>query len=138
MLKLVLEFLFLTLLCIASILDIKYRRIPNYIVIAMMFIGAVALVGSCFSLEHIIGFIFPAIVLWAFSKSHHIGFGDIKLIMAVGLYYGYLPTSIILICAMLLTSCYGLFCKHKERLELKTVPFAPFVAIFCLIASALL
>jgi prepilin signal peptidase PulO-like enzyme (type II secretory pathway) len=99
----------------------------------MIMIGLISLAADGFPAQRIIGGIFPAIVLLAFKKQHQTGFGDIKLIMALGLYYGYLPASIILICAMLLISCYSLLLKRKKGKEIKTVPFAPFIAVFCLL-----
>jgi len=100
----------------------------------MLIIGGINLVASETLLPHIIGIAFPAIVLLAFRKRHHIGFGDIKLTIAIGLYYGYLPAGIILVFAMLLCACYGLLMKLKKHLEIKTVPFAPFIFVFCLLA----
>lgn len=131
------EILFLLVLCIISVSDIKYRRIPNYLIIIMAIFGIISLFAEGFPQERIIGCIFPAIVLWAFKKRHHIGFGDIKLTIVIGLYYGYLQSSVILICALLLAACYGQFLKRIKHWEIKTVPLAPFVCVFCLLVSIL-
>jgi len=128
-----LDIIFLGILCLTTVLDIRYRRIPNYTIIIMIMLGVIGLVAEGFPSQRLIGCVFPAIVLLAFNKQRQIGFGDIKLAIAIGIQYGYLPASVILICAMLLTSCYSLFIRHKKGREVKTVPFAPFITIFCLL-----
>jgi hypothetical protein len=106
-------------------------------VIIMIIIGIISIFTYGFSFQHIIGIFFPAIVLLIFSNKRHIGFGDIKLTIAVGFYYGYWQAGVILICALLLLSCYGLLLKLRQRTDIKTAPFAPFIAVFCLIGSIL-
>jgi prepilin signal peptidase PulO-like enzyme (type II secretory pathway) len=100
----------------------------------MLAIGLASFVISGSPIQRLIGIIFPAGVLWAFSKRQHIGSGDIKLTMAVGLYYGYLQAAIMLIGALLIIVCYArLFLKSTKRAKAKTVPFAPFITVICLI-----
>ena len=132
-----LEILFLLIFCITAISDIKHRRIPNYFVIILVTIGIINLVADNFPLTNIIGIVFPAIVLLAFSKRHHIGFGDIKLTIAIGLYYGYMSACVILICAMLAGSFCSFLLKRKKQLEIKSMPLAPFIFAFCLLASGI-
>lgn len=132
-----LEALFLLLLFLAAVTDIRRRRIPNTLVTLMLIIGFIGLFILRFPQERVIGCVFPAAVLWAFKKRGNIGYGDIKLMIAVGLFYGYMYASVILACALLLTPCYSLFIRKEKRPEVKTVPLAPFVAVFCLMASVL-
>jgi len=129
------EILFLLILCIIAIMDMKCRKIPNSMVVILLIIGLANIFTVEVPFQHIIGSIFPAIVLLAFSKRRHIGSGDIKLMIAVGLYYGYLQAAIMLICALLAVACYALLLQRLQKPEVKTVPFAPFIAAFCLLGS---
>lgn len=112
------------ILILASVYDLKYRIIPNYISLLVLLIGF--LYGEIYFSGILISILILAICL--FYQENYKGGGDIKLLGALGLVLGFYPISFIFILSDLLVIIFRKINKKigKEILEL---PYAPFILI---------
>jgi Flp pilus assembly protein protease CpaA len=131
---------------IAAVIDLKSRRIPNRLVVAMVAawvllmapivlldtIGAVALLR-----DSVLGFAIGGglFLLMYFVSSRGLGGGDVKLAAAAGLYlglYGILPA---ILYGTVLASLFGITLILLRKIGRKDkIPLAPFLYIGILIA----
>lgn len=124
----------LAVMSLASYFDLKHRKIPNACVLALAALAVVhmTIIGS-YAL-HIAGLMFPAAALLLLRKNSwgHIGFGDIKLTMALGLFYGCLCTGVIAMAALLMALSLSLL-RQRFSEQPNDVPFAPLLTLSSLI-----
>jgi len=126
------------LLCIVAVWDMKHHRIPNALVIAFFLLGLVRMFFLKDYASCLIGIVFPSVVLFALRiyKNEIVGFGDIKIVMAVGLFYGYLTSCIIVFIALTMLCIYAPFYKMFGN-KSDAICFGPFLALASLLGFVL-
>jgi len=129
-------------LCVATITDLRSRRIPNWLVLPFMVAGLV--VPACFDgwrgFGHSVeGFGLGALVFGVISWIGSMGMGDVKLVAAIGAWVG--PRQLVL--AMVLTAMVGglialawaiVGAFRGEVWKSRKIPYAPAIAIGTLIS----
>lgn len=78
------------LLLISAILDFYRGKIPNILILAGYCYGMIRLVYYQDVFSHILGIVFPIIVLFPLYKIGTIGAGDIKLFSMMGFYFTFM------------------------------------------------
>ncbi len=124
----IIDFFAIAVLIIASYFDIRKRIIPNITVIALFALGIVNIFLNSFYFDLIIGIIFPSIILLLLKiiLKQNIGFGDIKMLSALGFLIGYKQTFILLFISLAVCLIFSVISKKKTK---ETIPFAPFFLI---------
>jgi prepilin signal peptidase PulO-like enzyme (type II secretory pathway) len=122
-----------SILCIASVIDIKNQKIPNPLIIAAASLG----LGSTLFypnlnsiIDSILGAISAILLLGLiFITSHNsIGIGDIKLLMCVGIFLGMQSTLESIIISIFICGLVSFILMKLHFLNRKSnIPFAPFV-----------
>jgi Flp pilus assembly protein protease CpaA len=131
MIELILDVIFLCILAVCTITDLKKRIIPNSAVACLFLLGlfqiAVLLVSGESVLPNLLAFAvsLPGLQAWRCGK---IGGGDIKLLMGMGLYLGIWRMAILCI-GMALTCLIFLLWQLTQKYKPERVPFAPFLFI---------
>ena len=118
---------------LVSISDIRFKKIPNSLIVTLYLIGIVT--GRVSNAQSIIGvFVLPCILVLLSSK-FPIGGGDIKLISALGFCFGFWYQMVILVVGMSLSLAVTLITRKKAII---LGPFISFGAIFALIMGEFL
>ena len=118
---------------LVSISDIRFKKIPNSLIVTLYLIGIVT--GRVSNAQSIIGvFVLPCILVLLSSK-FPIGGGDIKLISAIGFCLGFWYQMVILVVGMSLSLAVTLITRKKAII---LGPFISFGAIFALIMGKFL
>lgn len=116
------DLLFLAILLRAAVIDYKQHMIPNYIHLAILFVG----IARCIFLRQIIdnllggGLLFLLFLVIALRTP--LGGGDVKLVGAIGFAYGYWQSL-----WLILFACIFFLIGNCKKLKEQS-PFAP--AIF--------
>ena len=80
------------ILFFAAVLDFYRGKIPNILILTGCCYGIIRLIYYQNILLHILGIIFPLIVLFPLYKIGVIGAGDIKLLSLLGFYFTFMET----------------------------------------------
>ena len=125
--------LFVALLCVASVFDLKWRIIPETLNLA---IATTSLL--CFSWGNLWGIAVAVPFLLAAVFCGGMGGGDIKLMAACGLVLG-LPRGLLaaavgLTLLLFYAAAQRIICKARGREVEKAFPLAPFLSAGCLLA----
>lgn len=141
----ILDICLLVFLILISIKDLKEKIIPNIFSLGIIFLGIIKIILGYSDFEKsIIGFgVYPIVFIFIYGyisdilKKEIIGFGDIKLMGALGFYFGYLGIynliifyNLIFILGFLFTLPIIFINKYKKNNE---IPFAPFICMGALI-----
>ncbi len=123
----------LTICYILAIIDIKYRIIPNELIILMLTIGAISIIFGVTGVSLINGVIgfFAATITFIvpFVWGGKIGGGDVKLAAAVGFLTGVSGVFHVIALMGVLVIAYCIFQKNTLWGTLNSyVPMAPFIA----------
>ena len=114
------------LLCIGSVLDIKFREIPNWISVAVIFSAVLN-----FNLQNLWGLIVAVIFFFVALFTGKIGGGDVKLIAALSVVCGLWGSFALLLLAqismLIFYAGYYLFRKINGKTADKALPFVPFI-----------
>ncbi|HSV31733.1 MAG TPA: A24 family peptidase [Atribacteraceae bacterium] len=129
-------FFALTLIYI-SLYDLKYFRIPDWTVGVVGALGLFRLIFPGFSLTHlygaVAGFTFLFILHLFFPRG--MGFGDVKLAGAIGLFLGLSWTVLAILLSFLSGAVVGILLIALRKKTLKdAVPFGPFLALGAVVA----
>lgn len=123
----------------ASVIDLDTQLLPDRITLPLLWLGLLANVGGLFtSLESAVlgavaGYTFLWIVYWAFKLAtgkEGMGYGDFKLLAALGAWLGWQALPVIVLIAACAGSVLGLVSivlSGKGR-DLR-IPFGPFLAV---------
>ena len=104
----------LYILILTGLAILNVLLIPSFM--ASAFGGA--LIGSGFLL-----------ILWIITKHRGIGFGDVKLMVPLGLYFGVVNTVLVLYFSFIIGGLVGILLLVSKKATMKTaVPFGPFLA----------
>ncbi|WP_051569329.1 prepilin peptidase [Alkaliphilus transvaalensis] len=133
------ELAFFSLLLLCSIYDIRKRIIPNNIILGILMLGLFRLIVSAMDIGSLWGFFIPAFPLLVvkFFNPKYIGAGDIKLLMAIGVWVGYKSNILVYILACTLALVWALLHITLKK-QIKTVPFAPFITVAVAITVAMI
>lgn len=122
-----------------SYLDIRYRKIPNFIIAILLTIGVCFVPFSDNIPSSLLGLFFPAFILLLLNipfKSF-IGGGDIKLIMCIGLFIGISNNFIVFFIASILTLLFSTLRQIFYKTALPSLPFCPFLLISLLFSESI-
>lgn len=131
------EIFFVALLCVASVMDLTKRIVPDWIclgitVISIIEFAPIKLLGILIALPFLLAAVFFG----------GMGGGDIKLMAACGLVLG-LPKGLLAAMAglsllLIYVGIYRIVCKVQRREAKKVFPLAPFLSAGCLLAYFIL
>ncbi|MBT2293159.1 prepilin peptidase [Paenibacillus albidus] len=128
--KLLLLSSLLILLLLCSLSDIRWRKIPNSLVILILGLGVLHMLLYGSVLNSVTGLLLPAAPLLLLRRYYSsIGAGDIKLIATVGVWLGGLLNLSLFMAACLLCALVLLLKRAYTDHFPRSVPFAPFLAI---------
>lgn len=132
-LKLSLEALVLLLVGLSSYYDIKFRRIPNLIIIFLMVTNVFYIIINNILLDSLLGMFIPALLFVFINGSYgnFIGNGDIKLLAAIGLFIGYKGNLMVFTGSCIACIVFTVFSKLLFKKSIPKLPLAPFT-FFCL------
>ena len=120
------ESLLIICLLLVSINDIKKRKIPNSLVVAIYLIGILNIISGRVSYaDSIAGLSILPVIILSVSKicNFKVGMGDIKLISAIGFCLGLLSQMFVVSIGMSVSLIYILI-KRK-----KTIALGPFIGL---------
>ena len=129
--QLVLDGMFLSILAVCTITDLKKRIIPNSAVACLFLLGLlnvvlIAISGiSIFPYPIAVIVMLPSLVAWRNGK---IGGGDIKLLLGMGLYLGIWRMTVVCIGMILPCLGYLLYLAIRKARPVR-VPLAPFMLV---------
>lgn len=126
---------FLILLLI-SLIDIRLQIIPNELTVALgvVAIGMLALDGSAsIWINHLIAAVGAALFfggLIAVTRGKGMGVGDVKLVFALGLLFGWPATLLVVMLAFVIGAAVGVALIVAKAKGMKSaLPFGPFLAL---------
>jgi prepilin signal peptidase PulO-like enzyme (type II secretory pathway) len=137
--RLAADLVFIAMLAVVTVTDLRRRVIPNRVLLAAMAVGMppVALADAASLPGHLIaalagGGTFLGLAL---ARPGGFGMGDVKLIAAMGLFLGEAVLAAVLV-ALLTGSLFGfaLCLRHGAAAIKWTIPFGPFLALGGLVA----
>ena len=121
-----------------AVIDAQHQLLPDCLTLPLLWLGLLcntqylftspiaAIWGGC------IGYLFLWAVYWLFkllTKKEGIGYGDFKLLAALGAWYGWTSLPIILLISSLLGSIFGVFFMFWHRQHHNTpIAFGPWIA----------
>lgn len=130
-------FVFLYFLWVLAWIDALYYLLPDALTLLLLWAGLLyqalftpdmlvdAVLAGCFAylFLYVIFYIY-----WGLTKKQGLGFGDMKLLSAVGVWLGVAAVSNVLIAACLLAVLYTFFTYLISKEIRKIIPFGPFIA----------
>jgi Flp pilus assembly protein protease CpaA len=140
--ELLADLIFVAMLAVVTVTDLRERRIPNRVLIAAVAAGLPLLtLADPGTLPERLGASLAAggaFLGIALARPGAFGLGDVKLIGTIGLFLGDEVLGAVLI-ALLAGSALGaaLFACHGRAAAQLTIPFAPFLALGALLALLL-
>jgi leader peptidase (prepilin peptidase)/N-methyltransferase len=128
--------LFSTLLVIFMI-DLRYKIIPNGLVIVVLILGIVQTVLDKTYMNHIMGFFVMSgfLLIISIIVKGGMGMGDIKLMAAAGLLLGWQKIIVAMMVGSIVGSLIGIgLLAFKIVKRKQPIPFGPFLAIGIMLA----
>ena len=121
-----------------TMIDINKMILPDQLTLTLLWIGLLANTDGLFiDLEHavmgaVLGYCILWSVFWLFkllTGKNGMGYGDFKLLAALGAWLGWQSIPSILLVASIMGIIYGVFMKVKTSLIKNEYAFGPFLAI---------
>ena len=143
---------YVILLCgvaVIACIDRRSKRIPNEILLALVYIRAVVLIAECvmyssYVLSMIISALLGSILgggmflICYFITRGGVGMGDVKLFFVAGLYLGSGGIMAVIVTTVFSSAVYSIVQLVRKKAKLKDeIAFAPFVWIGLVLAMAL-
>lgn len=123
----------ISMLCVASIIDLKIKKIPNGLIIINI-VGSLFIMVSCVDYS-LIDYCINGLVivpLYLFARCVRLGMGDVKLLTVVSLYAGYKFVIVISIISIILGGLCGIILiLVGRRTVAEYIAFAPCVFVAC-------
>ncbi|MDR0676895.1 MAG: A24 family peptidase [Elusimicrobiota bacterium] len=150
--NLFLHFFIIYFLFLASIIDIKYRIIPNFIFYILLLLATLFSINNSVFFVNLLGAIISLIIsLFVYYlgffifKEDALGFGDVKVFCCIGLLFGIKGFLLVFFYAFFISAIFGLILKityffknkyKKNNNNLKKIylPFIPFIFIATILA----
>jgi len=126
-----LDFSIITILILILFYDIKFLKIPNILVIFIFIISFLNLFINKTALNYLTGLIigFGVFYLLYLIFPKGIGFGDVKLAGAIGLFLGFRLTILAVLLSFFSGAIVGLLLIALGKKTMKDpIPFGPFLA----------
>ncbi len=126
------------LLSIAAVVDIKWKIIPNHLILVGSFLGSIMLFINTHitGINIIITIVLLGGLLWmisVFSKGA-LGMGDVKLVACIGIFLGLQKTLTVICMALVLSGIIAVFLLvFRYADKKKEMPFAPFILVATMI-----
>lgn len=137
----IVELTLISALIVIFFTDLKYQIIPDQMLILIGFLAILMLFQNnfnLFSIAHVfyesILVTLPIFLIYFFSKGKAMGFGDVKLSLVLGLFFGLWKGLTILYIAFVLGSIVALYLIIFKKKKIKSkIAFGPFIVIgtFC-------
>jgi prepilin signal peptidase PulO-like enzyme (type II secretory pathway) len=127
----ILKYLFFSILIILSFYDIKYFKLPNLLVFIIYSLGIINLLILNLNIQLLKGLAFGFILFFLFYHffPKGIGFGDVKLAGAIGLFLGFKLTILAILLSFFSGAIVGLYLIAIGKKTMKDpIPFGPFLA----------
>lgn len=135
-----------SMLVVIAVYDARHKIIPDEVIYPLMLLGLFTIIMKAAFFPAFLpvravidGLIvgLPFFLLWAFSRGRAMGFGDVKLTLALGWLLGLSQGYAAVILAFWIGAIAGLFMLGlSRRYSMKSqIPFGPFLIIGALIAS---
>lgn len=122
----ILEFIVFCLLIVLLVIDWRTYLLPDFFVLLLTVAVLLSGRASLFGLLIGAGFL---LFLWAITSGKGIGFGDIKLMIPIGLFFGGGGTTLVLAAAFVVGGIIGLYLLITKQATRKTaIPFGPYLA----------
>lgn len=126
------DILFLAALFEAARVDLRRREIPNLVAIIIAVLGAAATIVSASIVEHLLGLAL-ALPLVIPGLLGHLGGGDYKLLLGIGLYLGFTQSLLASVLSVPVTICLAVYyIITKKTLKNVRIPLAPLIAFGCI------
>jgi prepilin signal peptidase PulO-like enzyme (type II secretory pathway) len=117
-----------------AVFDVRFFILPDYLTIVLALVGFSLALPQGF--HHVLyqasaGFLFALLfaILYAGSQGRWLGFGDVKLVAAIGFLFGYVLGIIVIVGAIWLASLVGLGLILLHRAHMKTaLPLGAFLS----------
>ncbi len=137
--KILILMLLISALIVISLIDLKYKIIPNIISYSFIIIGLIlALFFNHISiLNSVFGIVIPAglLLILALLYKKGMGMGDVKLVAMIGAFIGWKYTLLGIFFGSLFGSVIGLVMIGSGIIDRKSrIPFAPFIGFGTLIS----
>ncbi len=130
---------FTWLLVTLTIIDIETMLLPDQLVYSLLWLGLLQSVFTlfCSPTQAILGAIIAYMTLWTianlfylFTKREGMGYGDFKLLAALGAWLGPFSLPVILLISSVIGSIVGILALLINRQHIATpIPFGPFLAL---------
>lgn len=127
-----------------SLIDLDHKILPDIIVLPLLWIG---LIANCFSIftdlqSAVIGAMAGYLVLWGIYQVHHkisgkegMGYGDFKLLAAIGAWLGWEMLPVVIMLASISGTIISIgFIVIAKRSRDIPIPFGPYLAIAALVS----
>ena len=138
--KVYLALVFTWYLLVITVIDIKHQLLPDCLTLSLLWIGLLANSAGVFvdPVSAIIGAAGGYSFLWIIAglfrwvrKAEGIGYGDFKLLAALGGWFGWQLLLPIILGASLLGGMLGLILTLNKNISYnQPIPFGPFLAVF--------
>ncbi|MBO4898409.1 MAG: prepilin peptidase [Clostridia bacterium] len=126
---------FLLTLVMAAVIDVKFKVIPNYLIVcflAAQIVAAFTFAQTFLGLWNVLisAAVLGILIIISLLSKEQIGMGDVKLIASVNLIYGWSFTLYTLFFSFLAMLIFAIPLLILRKLKLKSqLPFAPFYLI---------
>lgn len=127
-------------LVMLSYIDLRYHRLPDHLTLSLLWLGLLFNIydGTLTSDQAILGAVWGYLLLWGLywsfwlmTKKEGVGYGDLKLLAAIGAWGGANIIVATLFTAALLSSlvCLPLLTRRREDPQAAVFAFGPFLAL---------
>jgi len=129
--------LFTWILIMLSVIDLEHQLLPDQLTLPLLWLGLLfqMSVGHLKLEDSIIGAIFGYIILWfvfhvfrMITGKEGMGYGDFKLLGALGTWVGWQMIPLVLVFSSISGMVFGYFLSKKKSKD-NPIPFGPFLAL---------
>jgi len=129
--------LFTWILIMLSVIDLEHQLLPDQLTLPLLWLGLLfqMSVGHLKLEDSIIGAIFGYIILWfvfhvyrMITGKEGMGYGDFKLLGALGAWVGWQMIPLVLVFSSISGMVFGYFLSKKKSKD-NPIPFGPFLAL---------
>ena len=135
-------FIFFSAGLIISVIDFKHHIIPDQITLPLIWLGLLLNLFTSFVplSDAVIGAMFGYLLLWTLYQVHYLlrkkeglGYGDFKLLAAIGAWFGWQVLAIVLLLASVLAIIYFAISRKKSN---QAIAFGPFIILGTFLVEA--
>lgn len=141
-LKFIFSSIFISFTMPMFFIDLKHYLLPDVLNFPLIFLGVLINYNGLFSngisnsiLGAVLSYLILYLIYYIFLKIKKIegmGLGDLKLISAIGAWFGYHEIANIVTIASILGLIFSLYLKYFKKVENGKIPFGPFLILTAL------